>query len=95
MGIGTRLFISSMVSYSRNSRFIIILRIFLYATASTDSAAFIIGGHTGSKKISTIAEYRNNKWLEIGNLIEPKDSLSAIFNNGEYFIVGGDVNPGR
>ena len=68
------------------------LRISNYATASTDSAAYIIGGRNGSwEYVSTIAEYKNNKWRKIGNLNEPKSKLSAIFNNGEYIVVGGRV----
>ena len=64
-------------------------RISHYATASTDSAAYIIGGYGSGRRVSTIAEFKNNKWREIGNLNEPKYSLSAIFNNGEYIVVGG------
>ena len=71
------------------------LRICRYATASTDSAAYIIGGKNDGEKISTIAEYKNSNWRAIGNLNEPKSYLSAIFNNGEYIAVGGDVNSNR
>ena len=66
------------------------LRISNYATASTDSAAFILGGWDGNDRVSTIAEYKNNEWQRIGNLNEVKNCLSAIFHNGEYLIVGGD-----
>ena len=73
-----------------------LLRISHYATASTDSAAYIIGGFNQNYDIvSTIAEYKNNNWREIGYLNEPKYALSAIFNNGEYIVVGGNVNFGR
>ena len=71
------------------------LRISHYATASTNIAAYIIGGWNGSKKVSTIAEFKNNNWRNIGNLNEPKEGLSAIFHNGEYMIVGGNVDSGR
>ena len=71
------------------------LRISNYATASTDTAAYIIGGYNGDEKVSTIAEYKNNKWRTIGNLNEPKSSLSVIFDNGEYIVVGGNVYSGR
>ena len=71
------------------------LRISHYATASTDSAAYIIGGWNGRGAVSTIAEYKNNKWRKIGNLNEPKNDLSAIFNNGEYIVVGGYIESGR
>ena len=67
-------------------------RIWSYATASTDSAAYIIGGYGSSGKVSTIAEFKNNEWRKIGNLNEPKEGLSAIFNNGEYIVVGGYVD---
>ena len=67
------------------------LRIYNYATASTDSAAYIIGGYKWRENVSTIAQFKNNRWRKIGNLNEPKDSLSAIFNNGEYIVVGGIV----
>ena len=72
-----------------------ILRISGYATASTDSAAYIIGGYDGNNYLSTIAKYKNNKWLKIGDLNEKKYRLSAIFHNGENFIVGGRVDSGR
>ena len=70
------------------------LRISYYATASTDSAAYMIGGHDVSHGVSTIAQFKNNKWLKIGYLNERKSSLSAIFHDGEYLIVGGHT-PGR
>ena len=71
-----------------------LLRIYRYATASTDTTAYIIGGYS-EERVSTIAEYKNNKWRAIGNLNEPKYRLSAIFNNGEYIVVGGDGYSGR
>ena len=89
MGIGTRLSFSFIVSLFLNFLFIFkILRISHYATASTDSAAYIIGGYDG-RYVSTIAQFKNNKWLKIGDLNEKKRGLSAIFRDGEYLIVGG------
>ena len=66
------------------------LRIYSYATASTDSAAYIIGGSNGGY-VSTIAEYKNNKWRKFGDLSKARHYSSAIFHNGEYIIVGGYV----
>ena len=71
-----------------------ILRISNYATASTDSAAYIIGGWVNGR-VSTIAQYKNNNWLKIGDLNEKKNYLSAIFYDGEYLIVGGSGHGGR
>ena len=67
------------------------LRISNYATASTNTAAYIIGGYDGSERVSTIAEYKNNQWRDFGTLNEPKSSPSAIFNDGEYMVVGGSI----
>ena len=67
-------------------------RIYWYATASTDSAAYIIGGVDGGwDSVSTIAEYKNNKWRKFGDLTKKRRGSSAIFFNGEYIIVGGYV----
>ena len=68
------------------------IRIYGYATASTDSAAYIIGGYDDNwNEILTIAQFKNNQWLKIGDLKEIKGSLSAICHDGEYLIVGGDT----
>ena len=70
-------------------------RIYWYATASTDSAAYIIGGLDGiyiTNSVSTIAEYKNNKWRKFGDLSKARYYSSAIFHNGEYIIVGGWVS---
>ena len=69
-------------------------RILWYATAPTDSAAYIIGGFSGYwavEYVSTIAEYKNNKWRKFGDLTKERGGPSAIFFNGEYIIVGGYV----
>ena len=64
-------------------------RICWYATASTDSASYIIGGYGDGDRVSTIAEYKNNKWRKFGDLAKGRYFSSAIFFNGEYIIVGG------
>ena len=80
------------------------LRITHYATASTDSAAYVIGGVTAQKRIrgvrtsgrvSIIAEYKNNRWQAIGNLNQSKYWLSAIPYNGEHIVVGGYAGSDR
>ena len=81
------------------------LRIYNYATASSKSAAYIIGGiGEQSKKnenkdydyyhgdITTIAEFKNNKWTQIGNLRQKRRGASALSYNGEYLILGGLVD---
>ena len=62
MGIGTRLSFSFKVSLFLNFLFIFkILRIYGYATESTNSAAYIIGGWGGWNKVSTIAQFNGSK----------------------------------
>ena len=82
------LFIQSKFIFENSIHFQI-LSIYWYATASTESAAYIIGGRNNGKSISTIAQFKDNKWLKIGDLSEKKHYLSAIFYDGEYLIVGG------
>ena len=65
-------------------------RIYGYATASTDSAAYIIGGvGDGYETVSTIAEYKNNKWRKFGDLTNKKFCFSSIFLHEKYIFVGG------
>ena len=66
------------------------LRISSYGTASTDSAAYILGGFEDSGRVSTIAQFQNNEWRKIGDLKEIKSNPSAILHDGEYLIIGGE-----
>ena len=69
------------------------LRISNYGTASTDSAAYILGGYFArAERTSTIAQFQNDEWQKIGELNEVKSDSSAILHNGEYLIIGGDRN---
>ena len=95
MGIGARLSILFNVSLVFNLSCISkILRISSYGTATTNSAAYILGGYyylpiIGVQETSTIAQFQNNQWSKIGDLREAKSSSSAILNNEEYLIIGG------
>ena len=94
MGIRTRLSFLFNVSLFFNLFSISnIFRIYLYGTASTDSAAYILGGFIGKTyspgRTSTIAQFQNNVWRKIGDLKEIKSSSSAILYDEEYLIIGG------
>ena len=95
MGIGTRLSILFNVSLVFSlvlSCISKILRISSYGTASTNSAAYILGGYyypNGHQKTSTIAQFQNNQWSKIGDLKEKKSNPSAILHNEEYLVIGG------
>ena len=67
------------------------LSIYGYTTASTDIAAYILGGNDDcDKKVSTIAEYRNDKWTKYGDLRSKRYRASTLFLNGEHIIFGGE-----
>ena len=72
-----------------------ILRISNYGTASTHSAAYIIGGFIGKAskpwRTTTIAKFEDNKWRKIGELMEAKSDSSVILHDGQYLIIGGDA----
>ena len=94
MGIRTRLSFLFIVSLFLNLFCISkIFRISNYGTASTDSAAYILGGFVGKTsypwRTSIIAQFQNNEWNKIGELKEVKSNPSTIVHNGEYLTIGG------
>ena len=65
-------------------------RIICYSTASTESAAYFIGGEdVGGKYFSTIAEFKDDEWRNIGDLVKARSSPSTIIIGDEAVIVGG------
>ena len=59
--------------------------------ASTDDAAFIIGGYqTGSTVYNTIAEFRDNTWTQHGVLNSARRLHGSISSGSETMIIGGD-----
>ena len=71
---------------------LILLSIYGYATASTDTAAYILGGiDDHDKRLSTIAEYRNDKWTKYSDLRSKRYRASTLFLNGEFIIIGGGI----
>ena len=72
-------------------------RIGFYATASTDESVLIIGGFTGyggngsPNIISTIAEYKNGSWKNIGNLAQARYVHGAITSGSVTMIVDGST----
>ena len=60
-----------------------------YSTASTDDAAFIIGGYNTR---DTIAQFRNNQWRKLGSLNKGRYYHGSITVGQETMIIGGDSN---
>ena len=60
-----------------------------YAVASTNEAAFIIGGDNYSGQLDIIAKYSDHIWSLFGKLQTPRSSLVAITSGGLTMLIGG------
>ena len=84
------LFIQGRLPISKLQYFIYIVRIFCYSTASTETAAYFIGGEdVGGQYLSTIAEFKDDEWRRVGDLVKARSSPSAISIGDETVIMGG------
>jgi len=73
-----------------------LFRIAYYATASTSDSVLIIGGYDnyyGSPSYtSTIAEYKDGNWKNVGNLAQARHGHGAIKSGSITMVVGGYPN---
>ena len=71
----------------------ILRQIYLYSTAATDEAAYIIGGINSSNQEShtspTIAEFKNDRWQNVGDLIQGRHRHGSISIGQQTMILGG------
>ena len=80
---------------SIGSLFIAILsQISSYSVASTNDAAFVIGGYTGSSTLDVIAQFKDNAWSLYGNLQKPRSSQASITSGDMTMIIGGNASNG-
>ena len=72
--------------------------IYYYSTAATDEAAYIIGGLQGGYRerlySSTIAEFKNDKWRKLGDLIQGRQIHGSISIGHRTMVVGGATHSG-
>ena len=60
--------------------------------ASTEDAAFIIGGYDGgSYYVSTIAKFQDNQWTKYGDLNIPRRFHGSIRSGDQTIIIGGEL----
>ena len=65
-------------------------RIIQYSVASTDNAAFIIGGrNTNSNAIDIIAKFQDNEWTRYGSLNKARYVHGSITSADQTMIIGG------
>ena len=70
-----------------------IFRISHYATSSTDESVYIIGGYSPGVPVdyftSTIAEYKNGNWKNVGDLAQARHAHGAITSGSITMVLGG------
>ena len=71
----------------------ILSKIAFYSVASTNDAAFVIGGYTGSNS-DVIAQFKDNAWSLYGNLQRRRHLHGSITSGDETMIIGGNTNDG-
>ena len=59
-----------------------------YAVASTDNAAFIIGGWDTSR-LDIIAKFQDNQWTRYGSLKAGRSNHGTITSGDQTMIIGG------
>jgi len=72
-------------------------RIRNYATAYTENSVYIIGGRQNDygyypknrQMTAIIAQYNNDKWIEVGRLEKPRENHAAITVDGITTVLGG------
>ena len=76
---------------------LIFSKIFFYSVASTNEAAFVIGGHAGSNSdvMDVIAQFKDNAWSLYGNLQKPRENHASITSGDMTMIIGGYTPDGR
>ena len=62
--------------------------------ASTDKAAYIIGGYQDSTYSQNIAEFKDDRWRKLGDLTQGRVWHSSISFGHQTMIVGGQTSSG-
>ena len=66
---------------------------YLYSTAATFDAAYIIAGWAGDY-LKTIAEFKNNQWRKVGDLTQQRYGHASISVGLRTMVVGGYTDSG-
>ena len=64
-------------------------QIYFYSVASTNEAAFVIGGFTGNWISNVIAQFKENAWSLYGNLQKGRRNHASITYGDMTMIIGG------
>ena len=76
------------VGFKKRKKTHLLRRYISYSVASTNQAAFFIGGNDGSKS-SIITKYENDEWSLHGNLKKPRTEHRSITYGTTTIVIGG------
>ena len=65
-----------------------------YSVASTNEAAFVIGGYDGSLSLDVIAQFKDNEWSLYGNLKKGRFIHGSVTYSDKTMVIGGFVDDG-
>lgn len=57
-----------------------------YSTASTPTAAYVIGG---GRTAGVIAEFKNYAWRQLGSMLRGRYQHGSILLDDEFMVIGG------
>ena len=71
-------------------------KIFYYSVASTNEAAFVIGGseRDGSSYLDVIAQFKDDQWSLYGKLQKRRFLHGSITSGSQTMVIGGFTNDG-
>ena len=66
------------------------LRLYDYSVISLPISVIYFGGyHTDKGPNDIVAEYKNLKWNDLGNLASPRYGHRSVYIRNKIFIIGG------
>ena len=60
---------------------------------STDNSVIVIGGYSDGENSNIIAQFKDNGWSNVGELLQARLGHASIRINNEIYVVGGGVAP--
>ena len=79
-------------NYDSLSNIIISRIVAYYSTASTEDSVYIIGGWQDSSSSRTIAQFKDNEWVKIGDLNQGRRGHGSITVGLQTIIIGGKMS---
>ena len=65
------------------------LSIYYTALVSIGGRVMVFGGYASPSRIKTVAQFENDEWSKLGDLLESRRGHNAILFDGDILIIGG------